>query len=131
MFSPRPPDSWWWYNIEAELDNGTKAEIFANGALFTKVPNPFTWEKPKPFYLGFKNHRWFKYWENGYNMREDLRLDFGRWLCREWNGVHNGGSRLYKFNVHWMSERNDPKFDGTRIFQGHQTLWSHMCYEKR
>jgi len=130
MFSPRPPDSWWWYNIEAQLDNGTTVELFNKAAFMTFEPNPFSWDKPEPFYQAFKNHRWFKYWENGYNQNEGIRLDFGRWLCREWNSYHSGPNRLWKFSLHFMSERNSPKYDGSRIFQGHQTLWNHMCYEK-
>lgn len=27
----RPPDSYWWYNIHGELDNGTEVELWANG----------------------------------------------------------------------------------------------------
>lgn len=30
MFSPRPPNIHWYYNIEGELDNGTKIELFGD-----------------------------------------------------------------------------------------------------
>lgn len=39
MFAPRPPDVLWWYNIEAELHDGTTAELFNDGVLFTWEPN--------------------------------------------------------------------------------------------
>lgn len=39
MFAPRPPDVMWWYNIEAELDDGRKAEISYDGSLFTFEPH--------------------------------------------------------------------------------------------
>lgn len=95
------------------------------------------------------NHRWFKLFENGLNShdyREELRLNFGRWLCREYNSRHDGDDRLYlfevclhrpfdflrhKFSIHWMNERVDVvKQDGTRYPLPRQTLWNHMCYEK-
>lgn len=89
MFAPSPPYVQWWYNIEGKLDNGTQVELFNKGALFTHVPNEFSWEKPSvsngDFKISFKNHRWFKYFENGYNSHathEALRLEFGKWICR-------------------------------------------------
>jgi len=135
MFAPRPPDVMWWYNIEAELDDGTKAELFNNGAMFTFQPNvPHTYDKPRSVHESMGNHRWFKLFENGLNSheaREDLRLNFGRWLCREYNARHSGGERLYKYTIYWMNERVDlQKMDGTRYPGGKQTIWNHLCYEK-
>lgn len=135
MFTPSPPNSWWWYNIEGELGDHTKVELFANGALFTHIPNiPHSFDKPPSnrVYMGFKNHRWFKYFENGYNHHsayETIRLEFGRWVCREFNGVHEGDKRLWKFSVHLMSEYDNAQHDGTRTFAGKQTVWNHLCYE--
>lgn len=86
MFAPRPPDLHWWYNMEATLDNGTMAELSANGAFYDQEYNiPHTWDKPDPFYVTLKNHRWFKYFENGINIspnNQELRMQFARWLCR-------------------------------------------------
>ncbi len=49
MFAPRPPDTWWYYNIDSTLDDGKNVELFSNEALFTHEPNPQTWTKPDPF----------------------------------------------------------------------------------
>jgi len=135
MFAPRPPDVLWWYNIEAELHDGRKAEISYDGALFTFEPNfPHTFDKPKSVHNSMGNHRWFKLFENGLNShdyREELRLNFGRWICREYNARHFDDDRVHKFAIHWMNERVDThKQDGTRYPLPRQTLWNHMCYEK-
>lgn len=156
MFAPRPPDVMWWYNIEAVLDDGTKAELFNNGALFSFKPNvPHTYlkftiatprahiasdvltprtncgyltihnffgsnallgicltflgigclianryDKPRSLHESMGNHRWFKIFENGLNAHEErevLKLNFGRWLCREYNERHQGSERLYTY----------------------------------
>jgi len=133
MFSPRPPDVHWWYNIEGRLANGTKVELWDHGAVFTHVPNPFSWEKPNPknFVVSFKNHRWFKYYENGYNTHsenQEIRLEYGRWVCREYNKVNFNQKHLVGFSVHWMNERLDTNLmDGTRIPGSKHTLWNHQC----
>jgi hypothetical protein len=135
MFAPRPPDVMWWYNIEGDLHDGRKAEVSNDGALFTFEPNlPHSFDKPYSVHVSMGNHRWFKLFENGLNAheyREELRLNFGRWLCREYNSRHTGDDRLWKFSIHWMNERIDvQKQDGTRYPLPRQTLWNHMCYDR-
>jgi len=135
MFAPRPPDVMWWYNIEGELHDGRSAELSYDGALFSFVPLiPHTFDKPKSVHYSLGNHRWFKLFENGLNShehREELRLHFGRWLCREFNARNFDNDRVHKFAIHWMNERIDTvKMDGTRYANPKQTLWNHLCYEK-
>jgi len=131
MFSPRPPSVQWSYIIDAEQDNGNKLELFGNEGIFYFEGRPATWEKPDPFWKSFKNHRWFKYYENGINTHpnnEQLRLNFGRYLCREFNARHSGGERLYKFSLYWMSERAEPNQPRSPLQK--QNLWNHVCYDK-
>jgi len=133
MFSPRPPNVQWYYNIEGELDNGTKVELWGHEGMTRWELHPHTWDKPDPLWLSFKNHRWFKYYENGFNTarnNDQLRLNFGRYICREMNSRHHGGAMLHKFSIHWMSERVDPNTPNQRYSQPRQTLWNHLCYEK-
>jgi len=134
MFAPRPPDTTWWYSIEATLDNGEKVQLWNGGGIHNLEPVPMTWDKPDPFNIPFKNHRWFKFFEHGYNShsaREEVRLQFGRWLCREYNKVHSDPERLHTFAVHWMSEQVETaKLDGSRIPKAKVTLWNHICYDK-
>eukprot|EP01116_Phalansterium_solitarium_P022941 TRINITY_DN7784_c0_g1_i1.p1 TRINITY_DN7784_c0_g1~~TRINITY_DN7784_c0_g1_i1.p1 ORF type:complete len:858 (-),score=261.35 TRINITY_DN7784_c0_g1_i1:84-2624(-) len=132
MFAPKPPDSWWYYNIEATLDNGTKLELFDDGGYRYLQGKPHSWDKPD-FFLSFKNHRWFKYFENGYNShpaRDGIRLNFGRWLCRRWNLEYPGEQRLYTFIVHLVTERaNYEEMDGfNHIPTGSGKMWEHICY---
>jgi hypothetical protein len=137
VFAPRPPDSWWWYNIEAELHNGTTAEIFNYGKLHShEYTIPHSFDKPDDvgFYQGFRNHRWFKFYENGYNMHarnQDLRLNFGRWLCREYLTHRSGDERLYKFRLWMLGDRLNPNDElGPRLSTGKRVLWDHRCYDK-
>jgi len=132
MFSPRPPNTQWFYVIDGELDNGTSVELFKNEGMFRWEPTPGpNWDKPDPFYKSFKNHRWFKYYENGINTHtnnDQLRLNWGRYICREFNARHFGKHQIYKFTIWWMSERAEP--DKPRIPQAKQNLWNHVCYDK-
>jgi len=104
MFSPRPPNVQWYYIIQSELDNGTVGELFREEGLFRWELNPMSWSRPDPVWRSFKNHRWFKYYENGINthsQNELLRLNFGRYLCREYNSRHRSEDHLYKLNMYW------------------------------
>jgi hypothetical protein len=46
MFSPRPPNLDWYYNIEGTLGNGAKVEIWGNRGIFDWNIKPHSWEKP-------------------------------------------------------------------------------------
>jgi len=102
--------------------------------LFNWEPHELTWSKPDPFWRSVKNHRWFKYYENGINSHpnnDQLRLYMGRYICREFNARHFGDSRVWKFSIHWMSERADAdRQELPRIQQEKQTLWNHVCYDR-
>lgn len=135
MFSPRPPDVNWWYNIKGELDNGTFVELFSEGGLHSMEPSPYIGlTKPPSTIKAFKNHRWFKLFEVGINSHrhaDTLRLSFGRWVCREYNKRHSGKQALYKHDIHFVSERLDmQKLDGSRFPPQSSVLWRHQCYYK-
>jgi hypothetical protein len=59
---------------------------------------------------------------------DQLRLHWGRYICREYNAIHHGKDRVYRFSINWMSERAEP--DNPRVMLPKQTIWNHMCYEK-
>jgi hypothetical protein len=83
-------------------------------------------------YLGFKNHRWVKYYEIGFNnhgQQEKIRLHWGRWVCREFNTRYHGVQRVKSFQVWIVFETLDlDKMDGTRNPAGKSQLWNHVCY---
>ncbi|KAF2077349.1 hypothetical protein CYY_001352 [Polysphondylium violaceum] len=132
MFSPQPPKSHWWHVIHGQLDDGTQVELFKNEGLFNfEINTEVNFEKPDPFYPSYGNHRWFKYWENGFNSNnaDALRLELGRYICREFNSRHYGPEMLYKFSVYFVHEYQN--LDGTVSASSHQSLWNHICYEKK
>lgn len=63
------------------------------------------YDQPLPWYPNYGDHRHWKYWEN-YNWHpdsNDVRLDFGRWVCREWNSRHTGDQIVLKHKTHhWV-----------------------------
>jgi len=107
MFTPQPPKTSWWYSIEGELVNEKKVEIFKNGAMFTWEYNYDLSDDPPDLPLTFKNHRWFKYFENGFNQIEHLREPFGRYLCREYNKRHPVETQLWRYKIYAESHTVD------------------------
>lgn len=139
MFAPQPPSTWFWLNIEAELENGTKAELFSNGAWYRGDYNiPHTFDKPRDDgiddgqRLSWRNHRWFKFMENGYlgGSSNPIRLSWGKWLCRQYIYKEPLGVRVKRWKMHFMGERLKPN-NGThpvREPNGKSMLWDHTCY---
>ncbi|GAM24706.1 hypothetical protein SAMD00019534_078810 [Acytostelium subglobosum LB1] len=130
MFSPSPPKIHWWHAIHGETDNGTKIELFKDNAfhqmhLTDKVNMEVNFDKPVPFDTTYGNHRWFKFWENGYNSANanELRLETGRYICRQFNSAHFGSMKLYTFKVYFIYEYMS--LDGTVSAPSMQTLWEH------
>jgi len=131
MFSPRPPSVHWWYIIDGRLENDTEIEIFKNEGIFNWQGNvPVTWEKPEPFHLSFRSHRWFKFFEmmNFNEHNREIRELFAKYICREWNWRHLEPEKLYTFTIYWMNEVQN--LDGTRSPVPKQALWEHFCYTK-
>jgi len=131
MFSPHPPKAHWYYVIQAYQHDGTEFELFKNEGIFKWEGNkPFNFDKPNPFHLSFKNHRWYKFFEMGFNGdgHENIRLNFGRWVCREYNAVHSGDERLHSYKVWFLLEWQ--QLYGERSAPSKQVLWEHMCYHK-
>lgn len=107
MFSPDPPNSTFWYVFEAELDDGTQFEFFRNGGLYDFQPSPLDWGPPPSRFSGIRNHRWYKYFEVGFNFHKDknkVHDMFGKWICLEFNSRRSGKERLWKTNYYLMSQ---------------------------
>lgn len=131
MFSPHPPKASWWYTIEAERVNTKKFELFHNGGLFTWEGSDIINDDPPPDWgKAFGNHRWFKFFENGFNQNhEHLRLSFGRYVCREYNARHSGGEQLFTFQIYLVSHTT--QLDGTKVKNGRTKFWDHKCFDVR
>ncbi|KNC48189.1 HTTM domain-containing protein [Thecamonas trahens ATCC 50062] len=135
MFSPHPPKSQWHFVIKANLTDDTQGDLFPNAGLFKfETLSPLTWERPDTLVGDIGNHRWFKIyeafiWGQGYSDVPALRLGYGRYICREWNARHTGGSRLWMFE--WWIIHAFVHEDGTRTFAGKDVLWEHHCYDTK
>eukprot|EP01116_Phalansterium_solitarium_P006826 TRINITY_DN19217_c0_g1_i1.p1 TRINITY_DN19217_c0_g1~~TRINITY_DN19217_c0_g1_i1.p1 ORF type:complete len:658 (+),score=159.09 TRINITY_DN19217_c0_g1_i1:133-2106(+) len=129
MFSPQPATLHWHYIMPGKLLNGTELELWGNGGMFHFQGRPMTWDKPDiPESVG--DHRWMKYYEryNNHAAKLQIRLHFGRWLCRQWNAPerHSGPTLLKSFDVYFVSQ--EQRLDGTRVDLPRQTLWNHVCF---
>jgi len=134
MFSPQPPATSWYYLMVGVLDNGTTVELWANEGLHSWEYGVYDMKKPEYPWSCFKNHRWFKYFEMGYNVadgKEKLRLYFGSYLCRNFNERHHNFERLHYFVVYYMAETVDPeKPNQPKTIHEKNPLWQHVCYDK-
>lgn len=128
MFAP-PPRHITWHLIELNLKAGSKLELIKAGGLFHWRAIPWHTSLPEPLYQNYGNHRNFKYWEKycalcfswcycfmmlmkkkknilscsySYNSQNiDARLEFGRWVCREWNSRHFNEEMLITHKTHY------------------------------
>jgi len=131
MFSPRPPDIDWWYTMEAKTDNDTVFELWHNRGMFTWKGNPLSFESEREnltYTIG--NHRWYKIYEsiNNHEHKEEIKLQFGRYICREWNSRHFGNDKLYTFKIWFASETHN--LDGTVTPRPNFVIYEHICYFK-
>jgi hypothetical protein len=141
-----PPQAWWWLNIKGETDNGTTVELIANGAWYLAAFNtPYSAEKMQDDgiensqRLSMRNHRWFKYMENGYlsdwgDVTTEVRLQWGRWLCRQYLD-NEANTRLKSWTLFLISEMLEKRKDETverqseeRVEVSRKAIWNHQCF---
>lgn len=131
MFSPHPPKMNWWYTVEGVLDDGRKAEIWLNGLQkWEPAIEPYSVDKPTNVGKVVGNHRWIKFYEyvNWGDQVETVRLNFGRYICREYNYRNRGKNRLHTFEIIFHSEQN--QLGAPALPLNNIKYWSHLCYEK-
>jgi len=129
MFSPRPPTNHWYYVMVGTLDDASEIDVWKNESIFHwHGYRPVTFDKPDPFHLTVKSHRWFKFYEmyNNNDHNSEIRNLFGQYMCREWNKRHDEGQLLKSFKVHYMNEEQN--LDGTRTPLGSTLIWDHTCF---
>ncbi|MBI3307000.1 MAG: HTTM domain-containing protein [Candidatus Omnitrophica bacterium] len=118
MFSP-PHRDHGWYVIPGTLKNGKQVDLFRNGA-------PVSWQKPENIAAMYPTERWRKYMSNLWASK-GYRLDFGKYLCRDWNSRHSGEEQLDRFNIYFMKETTRKNFTFTKPEK--VLLWNHYCFE--
>jgi hypothetical protein len=127
MFSP-PPRNIYYHTIQLYLDDGRQGSLIPNGGLWYWSLSPMSWEPPYPLYPNYGNHRHWKAWEsfNWNQNSEAIRLEFGRWICREWNTRHSGADRLKRhqtYYTYYPVPQNDETPQRKRLL-----FWDHVCY---
>lgn len=93
-----------WYVAQGELANGRMVDVLADGA-------PLKWERPLRPLAVYPNHRWEKvfremaYYDSlGYQV---YRAPIGKYLCQEWNRVHEPSEHLVAFSFVYCQESDD------------------------
>jgi len=129
MFTPQPPHTSWWYSMEGELVNEKKVEIWKNGAMYSWEYNYDLSNDLPDLPTSMRNHRWFKYFENGFNQVEHLREPFGKYLCREYNKRNPVETQLWKYKIYAESHTVDLTGKKTRSIR--HVIWDHKCFEEK
>jgi len=106
MFS-NPPTTSFWYVINGLLHNGDEINIFDDEGLVKWHGVPLTYDKPKALHDSFINHRWYKYFENGYTKpQEEVHAQFAGWVCKQWNSKHEQEYGLSTVTVYRVEEKH-------------------------
>jgi hypothetical protein len=119
LFAPKPLVDDGWYVVPAHLRNGEEIDLMTGG--------PVQWEKPPLVSVTYRNQRWRKYLLNLWQ-RDNAghRLYFGRYLCRNWNAVHNGRETLQTFKIYFVKEET---LSGAKVAPPEKVLlWDHNCF---
>jgi hypothetical protein len=144
MFAPHPPTDQFWYSMPGETIDGTQLELFQQGGLrrWSGIAAADIDTSVRPsgddMFASIGNQRWFKYFENGINGSPHnmaLRLEFGRWICREYNRERLPRDQLYTFELRLHIERIQVRDDPLERPQppafGPQVLSMHKCFDSR
>lgn len=70
-------------------------------------------------------------WGQGYEDIDAIRLNFGRYICREWNAVHEGREQLWFFEWYMVVYSLNHQTPNERQFIARELLWSHFCFNER
>lgn len=132
MFSPSPPKASFFYTMPGELVNGQQVELFRDGAIFNwKYNMEVSWDPPSDWKASFRSHRWFKFFENGFNQghMDHLRLSFGRFLCREYNSRYPVAEQVFTYQIYYNQQNVNA--EGVKTVGKKELLWSHRCFDQR
>jgi predicted DCC family thiol-disulfide oxidoreductase YuxK len=122
MFAPYPMKGDGWFVIEGILDNGEKVDVLNPD----KAP---TRQRPRHTSDTYPNSRWNKYQLNLLKDEDfpDIHLQYGRYLCRTWNGREaNPGRLLNTFTITYMIEISPPPGEPQKVEP--IELWTHQCF---
>lgn len=130
MFAPFPIKITDWYIIPGILRDGRQVNLLE--PTIYDDPHRFkeevSWEKPRNIRATFnREERWRKYLGAiGGDSTEETVLYFGKYICRNWNGVHRETqSELETFDIVHFKEKTLP--DNRRATPQREVVWEHRC----
>ena len=143
MFAPYPLKDDGWYVIPGVLFNGEDVDLWTGGTpkwvpvdtadghkpLLHHTDEGLELDRTKPELVSamYPSQRWRKYMRNIWLKKyKDVRIYYGKHLCRTWNAEHTGGERLRSFRIVYMKEVT-PKPGGDLLVRPTQ-IWQHNCY---
>eukprot|EP01113_Clastostelium_recurvatum_P045375 TRINITY_DN7790_c0_g1_i2.p1 TRINITY_DN7790_c0_g1~~TRINITY_DN7790_c0_g1_i2.p1 ORF type:complete len:441 (+),score=106.87 TRINITY_DN7790_c0_g1_i2:184-1323(+) len=122
MFAPHPPKDSSYFVIHGVTAGGEAVNVFREG-------EPVTTEKPPLMSQLLPSQRWRQWLQNMPDSRlVQNRLNYGRYLCREWNywGRHPGDQQLKEFKITWF--RSPIRLDGGEVETQSFVIWEHTCF---
>lgn len=146
MFAPYPLKDDGWYVIPGVLAGGGEVDLWAGGApnwvpvdtsdghkpILHPKNSGLELDRTKPELVSsmYPSQRWRKYMRNIWMKQyKDLRLYYGKHLCREWNATHRGEERLMTFRMVYMKELTPKPGDPAPRIDPVQ-IWDHNCFAK-
>ena len=120
MFAPKPATHDGWFVIPAQLRGGRELDLRTGEAV--------TLERPSDLSAMFSGERELKVLRRFLSSDNDeYTLHYGKYLCRNWNSVHNGDELLERFQIHYMREKTLPNYGIPEIEK--VTIWRHKCFK--
>jgi hypothetical protein len=119
MFSPNPSDTDIYLEGQGELMDGTKVDVLRGDGHGGPLP---------PIYPGVFFNRWTKFIHNLAYANQPWLLEFGRFICRDWNNdAPAGRAQLKTFKV-FRKQRRVADVGKPPGDWGEQLIWDHKCF---
>jgi hypothetical protein len=108
MFAPSPIKDDGWYVIPGTLRDGREVDV-AGVLRDDHAIRPVSWRRPANIRATYDGERWRKYLEELRHKHPDQHRLLAQWVCREWNGRHQGGEALAQLRISYVL---DPPLPG-------------------
>lgn len=127
MFAPRPMKADGWFILPGTLRDGTQLDVMGVTRGEFDIREGVSWEKPHLGSAAFTDANWRKYITRvASDKYKGLRRYLGGYICREWNGRHDGPKQLLGFKIYFVREYTLPNYQQSPPKQ--QWVWSYRCF---
>lgn len=119
MFAPSPMRDDGWWVAQGTLRDGEIWDILNNKNV--------DYSKKENVQDTYESSQWRKFLNNlHFNDNRLVKLWFGKYLCRRWNGTHDGGKILDNYTLYFVRETTPPP--GHRLPDPvSESVWNHQC----